>query len=387
MVNTKKEIVMNINFKIKKVIWSSTKLLILSCAFIANAMDLSLDRIKLGNINQSLSNLNKKFSTLPKITVTPIAPKKYGTTEIDDFFKTFMPTYFHNILPDYVNASDYGKVKKLIEKTEEKFNANKSKSIFSSKRGPLNRYKDIIDLALQREEQFKDTDYVFYYVQDYRLKIIQDLNLEICKLKAKCAADANFVFLRPFGKNYFNLPNISDPKAKDFIISTNLNLFGYSDMNLNMFKLFINPEVDKTFNFGKLANELLTPYIKNTPQKAHIVTVLSLLAQDTATDSRIDLGDPKDFMKSINVDQTIFTPEGLLIQIFIPKDKVSNLVTMTAEKGNILLRGEYFADPTSGIRIFSYSALDSSRAKAYQKRINIIAKYILDQAQQCPTGV
>lgn len=450
--------------------------------FFGKSINAMTNSKNLANFSANLPLLSK-FA--PKITASPIPaplvsiPALYTETQAHLSIQKIREM-MNNFYPHYLSS-------KVASGEIESLSPYNSQTIFSSpfsiadpfspNFGPLYKYRNIINTCLTREIQYKDTHYVFYHAQDYRLRIIQDLNMALCVQQNKCPQGLDFVFLRTFDKNFYNLGDINtwmnnkfqeyqnhklidhnlvfnnDPGVKPYVLATNLALFGnIGRRDSNTFKFFIKSQTGDPLPFGLIANFALSPYIKNTVQKAHLVTVLSLLGQDSAADSQVRVSNPAEFKNTINKEATIYTQEGQLIQVFIPKNIVDETVFLTKEHGNfwpykvgdiaswsntlnrytkispmletyvnkpdklteifldpsgnkngpagitpgfqnifidrlegrILLRGEIFNEPTkNNVIMYRYTTLDAKRESEYQKRINIIAKYILEQAQIC----
>ena len=355
-------------------------------------------------------------------------------------------------------------IKKLIDKFYESFmiqnnigSIHNSESIFSATRGPLYNYRAIIDQALANEEKYKNSHYVFYHTQNYKLKVVQDLMQALCTLNNTCSQAPDFIYLRNFTKDFFNINNLNqwldkkiaehatnrvanpnlqfknDPSTEPYALFTNLALFGnIGCSDSNSFKEFIRDPNIQRLQIGKLLNRILTPYTKNVPHKAHLISVLNLLAEDTITDALIPNSDEATALK-----YTIYTQENQLLQIFIPRNLIDLTAFLTKENeaywpikiedisgwdkilerysnispvldiyrnnpqkfnikfddpsntdgpgpniildrlaASVILKGELFSDPKSGLKIFRYSTIDPQRETEYQKRLNIIANHI-----------
>lgn len=288
-------------------------------------------------------------------------------------------------------------------------------------RGTLKKHEKLIKRALAREEKFKNTHYVFYHGFDYRWRVIGDLQKALYKLLVHAPVRKDFIFLRPCTFSFFNIPPVNvwlkekikqygvgydnyKPDVQDFLLSTNLSLFGGIGRPRSFsFKFFLESVKGNPPVMGKILHQIISPFTKNALQKAHYIAIL------------VELLD------------TIKTNEGNLIQIFIPKKLVDRCVYASKERGKvwdevieqscfnaskkrhtafaplleryrnkpktltrhidklearILLRGQLFLNPQSPIKMFRYTTLDSKRRKIYKKRIKLIAKHIYQQRPQ-----
>lgn len=292
-------------------------------------------------------------------------------------------------------------------------------------RGSIYTYYDIVQECLRNEANLLKSHYVFYTAHDYRLRVAFDLNTALYEREFNTKV-SDYLFLRSYKVDrYENLPplnqwmdgiiekygEISDygPETAGFLLSTNLSLFGeIGRPNSNTWKYFIKSQSANAPPMGLIFDETLKSFIEDPAQRMHIVYVLTKLAE------------------------TIETPEGNLLQIFIPTEKVNESAYLSKPRAKVwdeklfditqdwdekkerytkistildlyrnkpaafgskldqlearvMPRKEYFAFPRSGVKIFRFTTLDSEREKIYLKRLGIIADFIYDQYQKNTT--
>ncbi len=324
----------------------------------------------------------------------------------------------------YLNVPDLKKVVKKWLGDDHPSSKDKKSPLYKDYkdlRGSLQKYSKIIKQARAREEQFKNTHYVFYHTFDYRWRIIGDLQKAFYELLTNAPVRDDFIFLRAYLPSFFNLPHINDwldekiacygadfdnykSDVKDFLLAVNLSLFGrISRPRSFSFGWFVVSQTAKPPVMGKILNQMLVPFIKTAVQRAYYIALL------------------------VDLLNTIETKEGNLIQIFIPKNLVNRSVYLCKEKGKvwdaiidpaifdsargrhsaiapildlysnssskivpvmdqlearILLRAKLFLNPQGPVKMFRYTTLDENRNLLYQKRLSTIAGYIFKQAPQ-----
>ena len=167
--------------------------------------------------------------------------------------------------------------------------------------------------------------------------------------------------------------------------------------NSNTFKFFLKSQSANPPPVGRIFNELLSYFITDTQQKAHLIAMLRLLTQNVATEegNLLQIFVPRSIVDKVayvsharaKVWETPIVPSiydsvkkrhtaiAPILDLYRtqPNSLVSILDSMEAR---ILPRKEYFANPSSGIKILRYSMLDPIKEAAYKKRLEIIARFI-----------
>ena len=133
-------------------------------------------------------------------------------------------------------------------------------------------HKALFDKIIAKEQQYKDTHFVFYHAQNFSLRIPQDLNKALCKLRKTCPNMSEFTLLRAFDSSYFNLPDINTwmdskehflkdpntaqnfnylPEIQPYLLATNLALFGnIGRLNSNTIYFFIKSITSSAPTYG-----------------------------------------------------------------------------------------------------------------------------------------
>lgn len=210
------------------------------------------------------------------------------------------------------------------------------KELFATPLSPypnaLSHYAHLIQNIIAKEEQYKYTHYVFYHAEDPRVRILQDFNSELCILRGLCTETKSYIPLRTFGPKYFGLPNINSwmdskahyltnvtkqfnnqPDVQPFLLAANMALFAnVARMGSNTFSFFLAGFSAKA-PYELILNEILEPIISNNTKRNLVVnSLLPKLSQLTTLLSE---------------------KRGNLIQIFIPKNLVNDLVYLSRQQG------------------------------------------------------
>lgn len=340
------------------------------------------------------------------------APFKYTQTE----------AYLH--LPQLKNLVDtwFGNVPITEQQKTENPDLYKS---YQGLHGSLFKYNKIVSAVLQKEQEFKDY-YVFYHGTEPMWAVFNDFITQLYELETGKPAGKDFIFLRDFkSPRWQNLPQINSfldstvdvqksiartsgnpwvlseyhpPLNAGFLLATNLSLFGSTTRpNSSTWKYFLKSLSANPGMMGKLIAGYLTPWIKNPQTLGHLAAIFVILAE------------------------YIETNEGLLYQIFVPRAIVDEIAYLSFPRANpwnipvgadswddsrkrytriepilsmyrnepehiknfmdgmearIIPYAQYFANPSSGIKIFMYSTLDDEKKQKYQTCIKNIAARI-----------
>jgi len=310
---------------------------------------------------------------------------------------------------------------------EDKIKYKKSYEVYKSMHGFLQKYKWLIDLCKQREKEYANY-YVFYQSSEVVWAIYQDFLKNLYQLEKKVVINEPFIFLRDYNSDRWKgLPDINTfldkaikdqksirdkgkewtlseyypPINKGFLLSTNLSLFGSTNRpNSSTIKYFFKELSSQSISIGVFMANFLSDWIKDPAALAHLTSVFTLLAEE------------------------VNTKEGLLYQVFIPRNIVDQVAFLSFPRANpwnifvgaqeswdpilkrytkispildmyrnnpekiseymdgmearIIPRNEVFANPLSGIKIFRYSMLNKEKEKAYQLHLLLVTKYIYE---------
>lgn len=165
-------------------------------------------------------------------------------------------------------------------------------------------YKQIIDLAIEREQQYCNDYYVFYHGLGNSFNIFQDILKEFHAFLQISGKKVDFEFLRMWHEAEKEIDaNAWLSRKPGYVINTlifvNLSLFGnLQNGGSHSFGYFINNAGGNTLFAEQLMNRLFAHY-----------------------------GLKSSYVKELtNLNQKYVAKEGTLIQFFIPKDKVDQYV-------------------------------------------------------------
>lgn len=272
----------------------------------------------------------------------------------------------------------------------------------------LNKYNSIINQILAREYELKDDYYVFYHAQQSYYRILHDLMKETYQLLAMEPEFTDFKFLRA----WFDSPekiNVHDfLTMHESFLNTSWHYFDSQQMLCANLALFGNSNAPYECTFFYFVNN------------ANIMPPSLHGCLEGFFDSfRFDHKFINDLLAAADM---VATQEGLLYQIFIPKDKVdqyaylSYVGTAPWNKAinapyfdvnkrrhtalspiidqycndpfsipeidriqvRILLSQDLLLNPASGIKVFRYTAASSENEIAYEQKLkNIINEMVI----------
>lgn len=239
-------------------------------------------------------------------------------------------------------------------------------------------YEELINKMLEREREYKDKYYVFYHATDSRFFVYQELLLALCKLKTKCKSEDKFIILRNFDSPDFkkdlkkggiaktSLSKWMDKKSsyltqadiafnnrtdvQPFFLAVNLSLYAnLGRPNSNTLVYFFDNRTGTTPPFKKLTDEVIDQYVTNsTLQKKY-------------SDKLRDISEALDNITKVS------NKIGMMLQIFIPKKLVDELVYLSKQQGYYW---DYKIPGDSGLDSF----YDTTR-KRYTKVSPILKRY------------
>lgn len=272
-----------------------------------------------------------------------------------------------------------------------------------------NKYQSIIDSILSTEKKMKDTHYTFYHAQRSQFRIVHDVLKEIYQLFTFNPPLKEFNFLRAWydvtdtinvhtflNSNGAYLSSWWNHSDSAQMICVNLSLFGNSNNPLECtFHYFVN-------------NSNIIPL--------SLDTLLAKLFSQFNFD--------KSFMYKLkNLADKAITQEGILYQIFIPKEKVDSYLYLAhigsaawnkpiistqfdyykkrhtyispilelycsnpaaipeidAIQARILLSKDLLLNPESGVKILRFTTLTSSAQQEYQAALQELVHVMIQQ--------
>lgn len=311
------------------------KKLLIICAYLCCFTSKNLQSISLSEFKSNLISLTnswqiiKKKTDIPKIKNTQTNAYlsiPYLKTAVDDCYGSGAGTCPNHTLVGFKNV--------IVNKPE---------------------IKNIVSKVIAKEEELKNSHYVFYHAHDMLLRLLFDFNTEMCYLDGNCDKSKPFVVLRNFGGkdkkiniqgkeySYFNLPDINtwmdnekkraekggfwkggimtfnhEPSIKPFILSVNLSLFGnIRDESQHTFRYFLNSLSAVPPALDVVLDAAVSNFVKNKTLRNDFVAELMKLVKFSTTEP------------------TLFTAKdrGILLQICIPRNLVDELVYLSKPYG------------------------------------------------------
>jgi hypothetical protein len=268
-------------------------------------------------------------------------------------------------------------------------NVSKSKEELRYKKSMvenIEKYPEIFVKVLSREEEFCESHEVFYHAQLNNFNIVRDLLKEIY---AKCELmhiGKDFQFLRNWihapeftvSDLFTNYRNIDDhePEISRILLSVNLSLFGNAGSC-----------GEETFGYFKDNHSFRRPSIAGLLEE-----IFNYFGFNCTYLERL-----------LELNAKLKTNEGVLLQIFIPKEKVNDYAYLSSAGGmhhelrptlsavieqykkdpkvlgnfdslqaRILLSKDCMLNPKSGVKIFRYTMASKENKREYKKQLKAI---------------
>lgn len=273
----------------------------------------------------------------------------------------------------------------------------------------LNTYQPIIDQAMAREVELKDDYYVFYHAQQSYYRVLHDLMRETYQLLAMEPDFKDFRFLRAWfdGPEKVNVHEFLS--MHESFLNTSWQYFDSQQMLCANLALFGNSSAAYECTFFYFVNNanIMPPSLYGCLQS--FIDIF-----------KFDQKFTNDLMDLAN---TVATQEGLLYQIFIPKNQVDQYAYLSyvgtapwnkpinasyfdatknrhialspileqycndpfsipeidSIQARILLSQDLLLNPRSGIKVYRYTTLDGEQDKVYELKLKNVLNEMVTQ--------
>ena len=265
----------------------------------------------------------------------------------------------------------------------------------------------IVKKVQDREQEFKDDYYVFYHGQLFEFRILQDIVKTLLQIVHLQGKNKHFVYLRvptefytaltpeTVAKKFENGATDSNGDLQKRLVSVNLSLFGNSYYTFG----------ECTFDFFIRSSNIFPPPIK-----------------DEIHNFFSSYGFPLEFVNQVaELYNKYKTPEGNLIQIFIPKNKVdacaylckpfgrpydqaivhehfnfekqlhtklgpvlekysnspASISDLDGLQARLIITNDTLLNPNYGITMFRYSTMSKAKKQAYKAELKAIVEKLI----------
>ena len=184
-------------------------------------------------------------------------------------------------------------------------------------------FKQIINQAIEREKEFNGTHYVFYHAQNNSFSIVQDLLKRIHSYLSLTAQREDFTFLRSW---HDALSIVQVNQFIDEYERGNPNSVWF-DGDHDLVKKLLSVNLSFFGNAWRWGESTFTCFLKN---KSFFAPAVHPLLQSIFDEFHFD---KKYIPELLKLADLIYSQQGNLFQIFIPKQIVNDVVYLAHKQG------------------------------------------------------
>lgn len=367
--------------------------------------------------NQHVEKIQKNpkqvYSATHQAVQRPIAAAASARTRPWDAQAIKTQTNSYLSLPSLKQQVDiwFGNADQTLYRTQSPINE------FKGNQGTKEKYLTIFNNCIAKEQELASDYFVFYHAHPTLIRIVQDLDKELYQLVTGKQLPHDFIFLRAYNQEAFQLPpldvwldekvrkygnqfNNNLPDVQPYLLSANCSFFArMSRPASNTFFYFLTSRAGKPPAFGTLVNFVISPFTLDDAKKEQYITELYQL------------------------DDLLMGSTGDLLQIFLPKSVVDKYTYLSASRGviwnsvidaitqgfntarqrydklspvleiyrtnpqqikneidkieaRIFLHGTLTRDPATGMKLFRHSTSPEALQPVYMQKIKTIAQRI-----------